>query len=96
MLRETDVKDICVAIAKDKIIRGTWSGEQKRKPHDRHGATPSDAQREGEGCNIIARLVLSPRDGRQKRLNVWEWIVCVSAHHCRRTKLDETRRAIFS
>jgi hypothetical protein len=36
MLRETDVKDICVAIAKDKIIRGTWSGEQKRKPHDRH------------------------------------------------------------
>jgi hypothetical protein len=70
MLRETDVKDICVAIAKDKIIRGTWSGEQKRKPHDRHGATPSDAQREGEGCNIIARLVLSPRDGRQKRLNV--------------------------
>jgi three-Cys-motif partner protein len=36
MLRETDVKDICVELANEHVIKASWKSEQpsKRKPHD--------------------------------------------------------------
>ncbi len=36
MLRVTDVKDVCIALAADGSIQDTWSAEGKRKPHDHH------------------------------------------------------------
>jgi three-Cys-motif partner protein len=36
MLRVTDVKDICVALAAEGTIVDTWAAEGKRKPHEHH------------------------------------------------------------
>lgn len=36
MLRETDVKDICVQLARRGLITDTWKHDQKRKPHGHH------------------------------------------------------------
>lgn len=36
MLRETDVKDICVDLAQKGVITDTWKPERKRKPHGHH------------------------------------------------------------
>jgi len=36
MLRETDVKDICVDLARRGIITNNWKQERKRKPHGHH------------------------------------------------------------
>lgn len=36
MLRETDLKDLCVKLAKAGVINDTWSVENKRKPHGHH------------------------------------------------------------
>jgi hypothetical protein len=36
MLRETDVKDICVDLSQRGIINNTWDQERKRKPHGHH------------------------------------------------------------
>ena len=35
MLRETNIKDICVELAKTGQIQNTWGGGN-RKPHDEH------------------------------------------------------------
>lgn len=36
MLRETNVKDICVDLAKQGVIGAPWKSERKKKPHDHH------------------------------------------------------------
>ena len=36
MLRETNVKDICVELANEGVIKATWKAENKRKPADHH------------------------------------------------------------
>lgn len=36
MLRETKIKDVCVALAQRGIIHDTWSLERKRKPSGLH------------------------------------------------------------
>ena len=35
-LRETNVKDFCVELAADDVIKATWKEYGKRKPHDHH------------------------------------------------------------
>lgn len=35
MLRETDIKDICLELARDGKIKNTWSVMNKKKPYDR-------------------------------------------------------------
>ena len=36
MLRETNVKDVCVELANEGVIEATWKTAGKRKPHDHH------------------------------------------------------------
>ena len=36
MLRETDVKDVCVDLARRGVIADTWKPDKKRKPHGHH------------------------------------------------------------
>ena len=36
MLRETNVKDICVELANEGVIEAAWRTDNKRKPHDHH------------------------------------------------------------
>ena len=36
MLRVTDAKDICVAMADEGTVVNTWRADNKRKPHDHH------------------------------------------------------------
>jgi hypothetical protein len=36
MLRETDVKDVCVELARRGVVGDTWKPDKKRKPHGHH------------------------------------------------------------
>lgn len=44
MLRETDVKDICVDLAKRGVITNTWKSERKRKPSKHHVIALADCR----------------------------------------------------
>jgi hypothetical protein len=44
VLRETNVKDVCVRLAKDGLIDNTWKPASKNKPYDGSPITLSKAR----------------------------------------------------